>query len=52
MIVITANHGPEVAQAVAGGICALLPKPFELKALHALVKSCLSHPHGVDIASS
>jgi CheY-like chemotaxis protein len=45
VIVISANHGPDVSEAVASGICALLPKPFELAALHALVRSCLSHEH-------
>lgn len=45
VIVITANHGPEVGDALASGICALLPKPFELTTLHALVKTCLSHDH-------
>jgi CheY-like chemotaxis protein len=48
VIVITANQGPEIAEAVGAGICALLPKPFELASLHALVESCLAHPHGPD----
>jgi CheY-like chemotaxis protein len=42
VIVISANHGPEVVEVVASGICALLPKPFELSALHALVRTCLA----------
>lgn len=46
VIVISANHGPDVSEAVSSGICALLPKPFELAALHALVRSCLMHEHG------
>jgi CheY-like chemotaxis protein len=46
VIVASANRGPEIAEAVSGGICALLPKPFELDALRALVVSCLAHRHG------
>ena len=42
VIVITANHGAEVSEAVDSGICALLPKPFALATLHALVKTCLA----------
>jgi CheY-like chemotaxis protein len=45
VIVASANRGPEIADALRGGICALLPKPFELEALRALVASCLVHPH-------
>ena len=30
VIVISANRGPAIAEAVANGICALLPKPFDL----------------------
>ncbi len=45
VIVISANRGPEVTQVLQKGICALLPKPFELSALNALVKGCLSHDH-------
>lgn len=48
VIVITANQGPEIAEAIGGGICALLPKPFELATLQALVASCLAHTHGTD----
>jgi CheY-like chemotaxis protein len=46
VIVASANRGPEIAEAVKGGICALLPKPFELDSLRALVESCLAHDHG------
>lgn len=41
VIIITANRGVDVATVLNGGIYALLPKPFNLEALHALVKSCL-----------
>ena len=42
VIVITANYGPELGEALGSGICALLPKPFDLAALQALVRTCLS----------
>jgi CheY-like chemotaxis protein len=45
VIVASANRGPEIVDAVKGGICALLPKPFELTALQAVVASCLQHDH-------
>lgn len=38
VIVITAEG---VAKVPGDGICALLPKPFELDALRALIKDCL-----------
>jgi CheY-like chemotaxis protein len=41
VIVISANRDPEVATAVNGGICAFLPKPFDIGALSALVRSCV-----------
>jgi CheY-like chemotaxis protein len=41
VIVITAERGDGIARISSAGICALLPKPFELEALQALVKSCL-----------
>lgn len=41
VIVITAARGDGVAKTLDDGICALLPKPFDLQALQALVKSCL-----------
>jgi CheY-like chemotaxis protein len=41
VIVITAGRGDNVAKIPADTICALLPKPFELESLRALVKSCL-----------
>jgi len=45
IIVVSAARGPEVAKAVSAGICALLPKPFELDTLRALIESCLTHSH-------
>jgi CheY-like chemotaxis protein len=41
VILISANRDPEVATAVAQGICAFLPKPFDIGALSALVRSCM-----------
>lgn len=42
VILISANRDPEIASAVDKGICAFLPKPFDIAALGALVKSCIS----------
>lgn len=42
VIVVSANRDPEVANAVHGGICAFLPKPFDIGALSALVRSCIT----------
>ena len=44
VIIISANRDPEIAQAVSKGICAFLPKPFDISALSALVRSCMSPP--------
>lgn len=41
VIVITAARGEAVASLCDDGLCALLPKPFELAALRTLVKECL-----------
>jgi CheY-like chemotaxis protein len=41
VIVVSANRDPELASAVDKGICAFLPKPFDIGALSALVRSCL-----------
>jgi DNA-binding response OmpR family regulator len=41
VIIISANRDPEVATAVDQGICAFLPKPFDIRALSALVRSCI-----------
>ena len=42
VIVVSANRAPEIATAVDKGICAFLPKPFDINVLNALVKSCLT----------
>ena len=54
VIVISANRAPEVATAVDKGICAFLPKPFDIGALSALVRSCLPLPgaHSATAAAS
>lgn len=41
VIIVSANRDPEVATAVSQGICAFLPKPFDIGALSALVRSCM-----------
>jgi two-component system, chemotaxis family, chemotaxis protein CheY len=41
IIIVSANRGPELATAIDKGICAFLPKPFDIGALSALVRSCL-----------
>lgn len=41
VIVVSANREPEVAKAVDAGICAFLPKPFDINVLSALVRSCI-----------
>ena len=42
VIIVSANRDPEVANAVDKGICAFLPKPFDIGALSALVRSCIA----------
>ena len=44
LIIVSANRDPEVAHAVRQGICAFLPKPFDIGALSALVRSCMPPP--------
>lgn len=41
IILVSANRDPEIATAVDAGICAFLPKPFDIAALSALVRSCI-----------
>lgn len=41
VIVVSANRDPELASAIDKGVCAFLPKPFDIGALAALVKSCV-----------
>lgn len=42
VIIVSANRAPEIATAVDKGICAFLPKPFDIGVLSALVKSCVA----------
>jgi CheY-like chemotaxis protein len=49
VIVVSANRDPEVAIAMQGGICAFLPKPFDIGALSALVRSCITPPSAVPV---
>jgi CheY-like chemotaxis protein len=42
VIVVSANREPELIRALDKGICAFLPKPFDISALSALVKACVS----------
>ena len=42
VIIVSANRAPEIATAVDKGICAFLPKPFDIGVLSALVKSCVT----------
>ncbi len=44
VIIISANRGPELALAMDKGICAFLPKPFDINALSSLVRSCIGTP--------
>lgn len=44
VIVVSANRDPELATAMQAGICAFLPKPFDIGALSALVRSCITAP--------
>ena len=50
VIVVSANRDPDLVTAVNSGICAFLPKPFDISALAALVRSCVpptsSSPRG------
>ena len=41
VIIVSANRDPELALAVDQGVCAFLPKPFDIGALSALVRSCI-----------
>jgi CheY-like chemotaxis protein len=41
VIVVSANREPALVDAVNAGICAFLPKPFDIGALSALVRSCI-----------
>ncbi len=45
VIIVSANRDPDLAVAIDKGICAFLPKPFDIGALSALVRSCLPAPN-------
>jgi CheY-like chemotaxis protein len=45
VIIVSANRDPELVSAIDKGICAFLPKPFDIGALSALVRSCV-HAEG------
>lgn len=42
VILVSANRGPEIANAVDRGICAFLPKPFDIDVLKGLVRTCVA----------
>ena len=42
VIIVSANREPELVKALDKGICAFLPKPFDITALSALVKACVN----------
>src|SRR5688500_286813 len=42
VILISANRDPAIANADDQGVCAFLPKPFDIGALSALVHSCVN----------
>ena len=50
VVVVTANLGTELGSALSRGVCALLPKPFDLAALKAIVMTCLEHSPGPSTA--
>jgi CheY-like chemotaxis protein len=52
VIIISANRGPELATAMDKGICAFLPKPFDIAALASLVHSCIATDGPPQVAAS
>jgi CheY-like chemotaxis protein len=42
VIIVSANRDPELVAAMDKGVCAFLPKPFDITALNALVRSCVA----------
>ena len=42
VIIVSASRSPEIAVAMDKGICAFLPKPFDIAALTSLVRSCVT----------
>ena len=41
VILVSANRDPAVVSAVDKGVCAFLPKPFDIEVLSALVRGCV-----------
>ncbi len=41
VIIVSASRDAAIADAIDKGICAFLPKPFDIGALSALVRSCI-----------
>ena len=45
VIIISASRSGEISDAMGQGICAFLPKPFDISALASLVRNCVpEHP--------
>ena len=42
VIIVSANREPELVKALDKGVCAFLPKPFDITALSALVRACVT----------
>ena len=51
VIVVSANRSAELASAMDKGICAFLPKPFDISALSSLVRSCIPPDAPMGVAS-
>ena len=50
VIVVSANRSAELASAMDKGICAFLPKPFDINALSSLVRNCIPPDAPADFA--
>ncbi len=42
VILVSANRDPEIVEAIDRGICAFLPKPFDIDVLASLVRTCIT----------
>jgi DNA-binding response OmpR family regulator len=42
VIIVSATREPELINAIDKGICAFLPKPFDIATLSALVRACVT----------
>lgn len=51
VIVVSANRSAELASAMDKGICAFLPKPFDITVLSSLVRSCIPPDAPMGMAS-